>query len=80
MKKKIWDASWAWWCNSVVKGSQEAEAGGMRAPGQPGIQMELKVSLSNFVRSSLKKQEEDWRHVSVVEHLPRVPQGGAGSV
>lgn len=52
----------------------------MRAPGQPGIQMELKVSLSNFVRSSLKKQEEDWRHVSVVEHLPRVPQGGAGSV
>lgn len=52
----------------------------MRAPGQPGIQMELKVSLSNFVRSSLKNLEEDWRHVSVVEHLPRVSQGGAGSV
>lgn len=56
----MWDASWAWWCTSVIIGTQEAEAGGLRAQGQPGIPKELKASLGNFVRSSLKKQKESW--------------------
>jgi hypothetical protein len=52
-----------------------------RVQGLSWLQSEFKVSLGNLVRLCIKtKTEKGQRYNSVIEHQPRIPQGGAGGV
>lgn len=51
---------WAHWHFSVILPTQEAEAGGLRTQGLPGLQPEFKFILKTLVRPCLKVNNTHW--------------------